>query len=218
MNRLEILLLREPGPTILNIRCDKADYADMMRSLDSLGYKWEHGERLLDSEIWADFPHAVYRVSRLSKSVCITACFNIETVLYYKELVENKELTINQAWECAKKLYLGTRAGGFLKGDLAEIFGCTDPREIEKNFSINEICQRIAKFEDDYRSFAIGDIVEYADGEDFLVIRILDQYKKISVLSSLGECTSFDYNECRKTGKHIDIENIYNQLREGEEV
>lgn len=217
MNNFE-RLLDDPCSKVYNIRCDKADYADMMRLLDSLGYKWEHGERLLDSEIWADFPHAVYCVNRLSKSVHITSCFNLGTVLYYKELAKNEESTINQAWECAKKLYLGTRAGGLLKGDLAEIFGCTDPHEIEKNFSINEICRRIAKFEDEYRSFAIGDIVEYADGEDFLVIRILDQYKKISVLSSRGECTSFDLNECRKTGKHIDMENIYNQLRKEEEV
>lgn len=129
----------------------------------------------------------------------------------YYEAGYNKGL--NDAWELIRKVFSLNRT------ERKKAFGCEEIRTVVDCFNVKEVLNMLEAYEEEQAQIKVGDVVEYMDsGKKFLVITEETRgYYDFGVIDldimELGRI----YNKpklFKKTGKHIDIQNILKQIKE----
>lgn len=113
---------------------------------------------------------------------------------------------LEDAWECAKKLYTM-----YTKGDITKIFNASFG-SILKNYSAQECIAKIKEYEEN-QTVKVGDIVTVGedDAEEFIVTFVSDEYlNKVTLISRNGfHARTARIVNLTKTGEHCDIEKCF---------
>lgn len=130
-----------------------------------------------------------------------------------KKLVPIEEATnVNEVWELVKFL------NNTKYEDIEKIFDVPDDVNNPIGWILNSnVNNMLYKYKDWKKNksekISVGDIVNRKSGDTAVVIGINDVFVKC--LTSDGMSTSWLKSDCIKTGKHIDIETILKQIKEG---
>ena len=138
--------------------------------------------------------------------------FDNDTLIYIQDkYLQKDEKTysdgLNDAWELARKIE--NKLGSTI---LEPIFGSSRIADILDNFTPQEALAKIEAYEKS-KQIQIGDVVEFEAGTIAVVTRIQEGY--ISVCFEDGGAMGFKESEydLKKTGRHIDILSILEQIR-----
>ena len=112
---------------------------------------------------------------------------------------------LNDAWELARKIDLMSYE------ELCSIFnGHSSFRWIMDNFTPQEALERIESYEKS--GFEVGDVVESIFSKRIGVITRIEENGKYVIFAD-GMSGMLAHDDIRKTGKHIDINSVLEQLR-----
>ena len=128
------------------------------------------------------------------------------------EIEEAYNKGLNDAWELAKKIVLPDKDGGMKISEIKNVFKINhvDVNDILRNFTPQEALAKLEAYEKEQAEIKVGDVVE-VNGCKFLVTTVANDH--INLIDSKGITTSTT-STCKKTGKHIDIQPILEQIRE----
>ena len=137
---------------------------------------------------------------------------DVRTEAYNKGLEDGR----NEVWELAKKIASNHSEGGFSIKELIKIFGIALVKDIFKEYSAQEALAKLEAYEKEQAEIKVGDVVTVDNG-DIKFICTQDNsngdYTKCHLMASDGST----WEECNKkilvkTGKHIDIQSILQQI------
>lgn len=148
--------------------------------------------------------------------------YGLDKLQKYGEIKETLELLteakqddynkgLNDAWELAKKIFA-------LKGkEFDDVFGYVEFSDV---FHYNTPQQALAKleaYEKGQEEIKVGDVV-YADDEpdSFGVVTYMDSERLYITWDDGSSGKEFDWSDIHKTGRHIDIEHLLEQIRGNE--
>ena len=140
----------------------------------------------------------------------------LELIEELKKAEYNKGLT--DAWELAKKILYGIDKQIMEIFDVKvepRFFDLTDKREIINNHTPQGAKAKIEEWRE-LKQIEVGDVVEithYDEKFKGLVLDILDEISFV-LLTENGTVESYVDERVKKTGKHIDIKNIFEQIGE----
>lgn len=115
----------------------------------------------------------------------------------------------NEVWELAKKLVLLDSSIGW------EIFGTCRVLEVLENFTPQEALAKLEAYEKEQAEIKVGDVVEHTDNSKAVVLSI--DGKVLRVLTDLHNAENWHINNVIKTGKHIDIQSVLEQINGGKD-
>lgn len=116
------------------------------------------------------------------------------------------DMTVEEAWEIAKKIFLYPKDGGFNATELEEIFGRTEhlwelpPQEVKAKIEAWEAEKKIK----------VGDVVKTKESTKAVVIETYRQY--IDVWTESGYVEKWHKDKAIKTGKQINIQGLLEQI------
>lgn len=116
---------------------------------------------------------------------------------------------LNDAWELAKKIYHAPCEGGLENSEIEEIFDCKFASVTHK-YTAAEALAKIEAYERT-KEIKVGDVIKY-DGTFGVVARVGSC--TVNALFEDGITIEMFISECKKTGKHIDIESLLKQIGE----
>ena len=119
-----------------------------------------------------------------------------------KEEAYNKGL--NDTWELISKVFSLNRT------ERKKAFGCEEIRTVVDCFNVKEALAKLEAYEKEQAEIKVGDVVE-VNGCKFLVTTVANDH--INLIDSKG-ITTWTTSTCKKTGKHIDIQTILEQIGE----
>lgn len=122
------------------------------------------------------------------------------------DIVQNPDMTAEEAWEIAKKILLYPAYGGLNSTELEEIFGET---EHLWELTPQEAKAKIEAWKEQ-KEIKVGDVVK-VDSKNALVMRI-DGGEECIMLFENGDSWCIRMNALKKTGRHIDIEGLLKQI------
>ena len=136
----------------------------------------------------------------LNSTIC-DVCKNDE---FLKETAEQARAAgQEEAWELAQKVYLLPESGGYNSNELIEIFGTASTSEI---FSLThtEAAAKVAEWKRKKEEICVWDEVELINGVKFFVTYSCDGI--VNGVSGSGQFfEGILVQECKKTGRHIDV-------------
>ena len=113
---------------------------------------------------------------------------------------------LNDAWDLAKKLwYLGNQK-------CKEIFGYEFSIDIIEHFTPQEALAKLKAYEETQSKVVVGDVVYHDPYGNGIMTREDEEY--YNVLLENGDAICFEKESVTKTGKHIDISSILEQIGE----
>lgn len=128
-----------------------------------------------------------------------------------ENIVPVPDMTAEEAWGIAKKIFLRPPYGGFNATELEEIFRNTDLWELTPQ----QAKVKIEAWEAE-KEIKVGDVViETSDaGNEYIgvVTQITSAQKSVCIVYSDGSTNITLTKNIKKTGRHIDIEGILNQI------
>ena len=122
---------------------------------------------------------------------------------------------LNDAWEAARKII------HMPEGDLLNIFTecysavCTALQVLLK-YDAAEAIEKLKAYEEKQKAdgeIKVGDEVIYNGTTKCIVVRPEDDERYASLFDSDGTHYSADHRECKKTGRHFDIQKILEDMR-----
>ena len=118
---------------------------------------------------------------------------------------------LNEAWELAKKLWLPSNHGGLTHTEVIKIFKC-DYYMVAENYTPQEALAKLEAYEKEQNEIKVGDVV--TNGYvTMLVTGIGKATGFIYMIGSRGEILTKQKPEnWKKTGKHIDIQSVLQQI------
>ena len=131
----------------------------------------------------------------------------------YKDGVNDGQ---NDAWEAARKIAISPGDGGLSTHDLFKIFGNDSLQYAFKNYSASEAIAKLKAYEEKQKAdeeIKVGDEVIYNGTTKCIVVRPEDDERYASLIDSDGTLYSADHRECKKTGRHFDIDKILAEMR-----
>lgn len=135
------------------------------------------------------------------------------------EVAEAYNKGLQDAWELARKIVLDVSKGGIPERNMRSMFGEKwTVSDILKNYTPQEVLAKLEAYEKEQNEIKVGDVVSN-DGLKSVVVRVVED--KIYTVTSIGTTPSYafdDIKKLKKTGKHIDIQNILQQIGGGENV
>ena len=115
---------------------------------------------------------------------------------------------LNDAWEMARKIF------AMSDNDFDDAFGDVYKEDVFCYYTPQEALAKLKAYEEQSK-IEVGDVVEIKDGVEGIlsgiVTRVSEDY--ISCVLSDGKGGYIPIGLCKKTGKHIDIESILEQIR-----
>lgn len=138
----------------------------------------------------------------------------LKMVEYNKGLEDGR----NEAWEFVKKIKLPVDEGGISMVDLKLIFGTISVDAILKDYTPQEALLKLEEYEKEQekarQKIMVGDIV-VLEGETRGVVMDEDGVDNVAIFTENG-CIEAWMNKkyITKTGKHIDIQSILQQIGE----
>lgn len=118
---------------------------------------------------------------------------------------------LNDAWELAKKIVMGVEDGGFDSQEVIDVFGKNRYYSF-KDFTAEEALAKIEAYEKK-ESVCVGDVVE-CNGFKGVVLHFFHNGSLNIVYENGIIETLTSAQECKKTGKHIDIKSLLRQIGE----
>ena len=118
---------------------------------------------------------------------------------------------LKDAWELAKKIYDSPYDGGLTNEAIEEIFGC-EFGSVARKYTAEEALAKIEAYEKE-KEIKVGDVVE-CNGFKGVVLHIFHSGSLNIVYENGIIETLASVQECKKTGKHIDIESLLRQIGE----
>ncbi len=119
------------------------------------------------------------------------------------------EQGLTDAWELAKRISLLPSDGGYNCDTLREVFGTDLERRIYK-FTPQEAMAKLKAYEDS--KIEVGDVVCHREYGNGIVTREDGDF--YNVVCANGDVICFEKNRVTKTGKHIEIKAILEQIGE----
>jgi hypothetical protein len=155
----------------------------------------------------------------------ITAAFKIDDLEvlnsdyineHYGELQDEAyQRGLENAWDVARKLAVGTDDGGVSISDLYKIFGTESMCTIMKNNTVYDAIDKLKAYEDKQKAddeINVGDEVRSKRGWTAVVVKIDDG--GLMLMDSSGAVGSYsDISKFSKTGRHFDIQSILEAMR-----
>ena len=129
--------------------------------------------------------------------------------------LDKLDMTAEEAWGLARRIVMSEMDGGLLPSEMREIFGIDKVGRILKNNTPQEARDKIRAWEES-KEIKVGDVVKVAWSIEPFVVTKTGDYWTYGIGMD-GAQHSWITNECIKTGKHIDIQSILDQIGGGEE-
>ena len=114
---------------------------------------------------------------------------------------------LNDAWELVKNCW------NMSVLDTREIFGYEYVKGILDNFTPQEALAKLKAYEE-AQKIQVGDVLEYEDGDVLSVVLKVWGEQNLYMLFSDGSAGVHPREGYKKTGKHIDIQSILEQIGE----
>jgi len=119
---------------------------------------------------------------------------------------------LNDAWEAMKKIALGSEDGALTTHQLKEIFGTYFVSEIIRERTAQEAIDKIKTYEDKRSDrIEVGDIVDVYG--NLGVVTYMYELKACVMMIEDGSSGNWNLGECKKTGKHYDIQSILEAMK-----
>lgn len=84
--------------------------------------------------------------------------------------------------------------------------------EIVEKFSPQETIEKLMTFKSEQVEIKVGDVVIVHNIKPIVVTRVSEDEAKVDGIGIGGFIMTYDYMKCKKTGMHIDIQQILNQI------
>lgn len=128
---------------------------------------------------------------------------------------ESYEKGLTDAWELARKIALYEENGGYSSEYIINAFGIQSHQKVLMTFNPQEALAKIEAYEKKKAEIKVGDVVTTINGEcEYLVTNIQLPNTLHVVNSRNGYTQQMRIDVTKKTGKHIDIESLLEQIRE----
>lgn len=142
----------------------------------------------------------------------------------YAEGVDNQLIKeayqkgLNDAWECAKLLALPYQDGGIDYETLQSMFGNgASWQKAFMNYSASEAMAKIKEYEEKKKAdeeIKVGDEVVRDGGFTAVVTRVHGK-KYVAIVYDDGSCdNNVPKEKVKKTGRHFDVQNIFDQMND----
>jgi len=134
--------------------------------------------------------------------------------------VEAYNKGLEDAWECVKKLTVNDYLkDGYDSDELLKIFGTDNIFCILKNYTPQEALAKLEAYEKEQAEIKVGDVVTIfprSGGQYDAIVVFVKKEKYIDAIYSDGVTTNNVPPELyKKTGKHIDIQSVLQQIGGG---
>lgn len=117
---------------------------------------------------------------------------------------------LNDAWEFAKKL-VGV-LDDFVDLSYDEVFGYGIDLEIMNVLTIQEAIAKLKAYEEKQKVFLLGEVVEIEGTYERAIVIVNKQDGRYKVLHDDFEIVTYTKDKLKKTGKHLDIQLVLNQI------
>ena len=151
------------------------------------------------------------------KAVDNPRCESSVRVIYVREedVLPVPTMTAEETWEIARRIILSEHCGGLSLKEIRYIFGDVCVKDIIKGFSPQQAKARIEAWEAE-NEIKVGDEVEF-DDTAYDLHRSMYVTSKYNDTDYCGICRNGDTycvhkSELKKTGRHIDIEGLMEQI------
>ena len=118
-------------------------------------------------------------------------------------------MTAEEAWEIAKDIICPATFGGFNADDANDIFGTASAYAIMQRFTPQQVKTKIEAWEAG-KEIGIGDVVKAEDSIKAVALDVHENY--IDVLTENGCAEEWYKSKVEKTGRHIDIQSVLEQI------
>ena len=119
------------------------------------------------------------------------------------------DMTVEEAWEIAGKIARPACYGGYTCEELGGIFGTTGICDIFEKNTPQQTKAKIEAWEAE-KEIKVGDVVRAEDSTKAVVMDARD--KCIEVLTENGCAEEWYKSKVTKTGRHIDIQGVLEQI------
>ena len=128
-----------------------------------------------------------------------------------ENLLPIPDMTAEEAWEIARKIVLLEDEGGISAKDMVHMFGVKFPRDIVREYSVQEVKTKIEAWEAE-KEIKVGDEVDVC-GDKGIVTSFGTDGDALHVLYFDGIVNSYRRDkDVKKTVRHIDIEGLLKQI------
>lgn len=121
---------------------------------------------------------------------------------------------LNDAWELARKIVLTTEMGGICYDDFKKIFGVGNFVSVLRTMTAQQALAKIDAYEKS-QQIQVGDVVKVKDETYEFVVTALNGMG-VQGIGSTGNIFTVSQKGVEKTGRHIDIEHLLEQIRGNE--
>ena len=121
-------------------------------------------------------------------------------------LTEKYEQGLNDAWELARKIIVNPVDGGYSISELRDIFG-KGITNIVCGLTAKEAILKVEDYEN--KEIKVGDVV---DNNALKGIVTMVKEKDVDIMFKDGSVGTWDKRNCKKTGEHIDISSILQEI------
>ena len=158
------------------------------------------------------------RISRVDNTKGITCPYRIDTAddfmwcneNYLIDVSKTYEDGLNDAWELARKI-----ENKMSLVNLKYLFNSTKIADILDNFTPQQALAKIEAYEES-KAIKVGDVVECFSDYKGVVLDCDDELGTLDVFSENGCVEGLAFSDVKKTGRHIDIQHILEQIRGNE--
>ena len=121
---------------------------------------------------------------------------------------------LEDAWELAKKFYLNVKDGGLSYIDIGNIYGMPI-YEILQHMTPQEALAKLEAYEKKQNEIKVGDVVTTINGECGYIVTNIQLPNTLHCINSRnGYALQMKISSVKKTGKHIDIKSVFEQIAE----
>ena len=123
---------------------------------------------------------------------------------------------LDDAWEMARKIVLSVNEGGLSVQNLSKLFGTYASRYALKKYSASEAIEKLKAYEEKQKAddeIEVGDEVIYIEHR-FIVFATETEECYASLFDVNGRHASASQKDCKKTGRHFDIDKILEEMKE----
>lgn len=132
------------------------------------------------------------------------------------EYAEAYNKGLNDAWELAKKIVSNPGEGGFSVKELINIFETSLMKNVFNEYSAQEAIEIIEAYEKEQAEIKVGDVVENINTGEAIVLEMRkDGLLNIITLTNGEVRIGWHQDVFKKTGKHIDIQSVLQQIGGG---
>lgn len=187
-------------------------YTELIKDIDNMRAK----NRLIRKDVHLDF---IPSEALLNNNVLFNKV---------KEALRNAdkeyERGADDAWELARTVDLAPEGGGYTSNDIEAIFGLSWYEDVFKDYTGTQALAKLKEYEQKKREeeeaakLKPGDVVEYNGILSKNAIFLYESIDSYWILPSLGHCPqelSKDNWILKKTGKHVDLEGLFEEMQEG---